>query len=72
MHNHVWRVAYADLMPAAYLKDRSDGEAGRRWAHLIASLDAEGRDVNGRAVLVAQTDDRLVDSPRWARAVTPS
>lgn len=60
LHNHVWRVAYAGLMPADYLKDRSDVEAGRRWAHLIASLDSDGRDVNGRAVLVAQADGRLV------------
>jgi len=60
LHNHVWRVAYAGLMPADYLIDRSDVEASRRWAHLIGSLDSDGRDVNGRAVLVAQADDRLV------------
>lgn len=60
LHNHVWRVAYADLMPKDYLERRSDVQATRRWEQLIGTLDSRGRSVDGRAVVVAEVDDRIV------------
>lgn len=60
LHNHLWRVAYAGLMPAEYLENRSDVEATRRWEQLIGTLDSGGRSVNGQMVLVAEADERIV------------
>ena len=60
LHNHVWRVAYAGLMPAQYLQNRDDAEATQRWARLIAGLDPAGHDDTGVSVLVAEVEDRLV------------
>lgn len=60
LHNRVWRVAYADLMPANYLRSRSDAEATRRWAHLISGSDADGHDTDGHALLIGEVNRRIV------------
>lgn len=60
MHNHVWRIAYAGLVPSDYLRGRSDVEATERWKRLIGTVDRNGRDGNGRTVLVAEDGDSLV------------
>lgn len=60
LHNHVWRVTYAGLMPAEYLQNRDDAEATERWARLIAGLDPAGHDDTGRSVLVGEVEDRIV------------
>lgn len=60
LHNYVWRVAYAGLMPADYLSRRSDVDATCRWAKRIATLDAAGRDADGQLVLVAEVEHRVV------------
>ncbi|WP_338750211.1 GNAT family N-acetyltransferase [Janibacter alittae] len=60
LHNHIWRIAYAGLMPSDYLQARSDVEATQRWKRLIRMLDRNRRDSNGRTVLVAEDGNRLV------------
>ena len=60
LHNHVWRVAYAGLMPAEYLQNRDDAEATERWARLIAGLDSAGHDGTGVSVLVGEVEDSLI------------
>lgn len=60
LHNHVWLVAYAGLMPAEYLQNRDDAQATERWARLIAGIDPAGRNATGWSVLVGEVEDRLV------------
>lgn len=60
LHNLGWRVAYAELMPAEYLRNRDDAEATDRWARRIAELDPAGHDDSGRLVLVGEVEARIV------------
>lgn len=60
LHNHVWRVAYAGLMPTAYLQNLDDAEATNRWAQRITQLHPTGRRDGAPSVLVGEIDDRVV------------
>lgn len=60
LHNLVWRVAYAGLLPVDYLRRRDDDVATRRWAGILAGLDDQGHGPDGQVVRVAEVDERLV------------
>lgn len=59
LHNYVWRVTYAGLMPEDVLRQRDDAAAVRRWEKAIAGLNAEGTDAQGRSTLVAAVEGSI-------------
>lgn len=60
LHNHVWRTAYAGLMPEDYLRERDDDAAVQRWEETISGLDTQGTDARGRTTLVAAVAGNIV------------